>query len=51
MFGLIGIGFILGGFFGDLIGINITILISCIFIVSLHLLVLMTSKSYRKLKL
>lgn len=51
MFGLIGIGFILGGFFGDLIGINTTILISCLFIVSLHLLVLITSKSYRKLKL
>ena len=51
MFGLIGVGFIVGGFFGDLIGINLTVLISCLIIVSINVIVLFTSKSYRQLKI
>ena len=51
MFGLIGVGFIVGGFLGELIGINITVLISCLIIVFVNLIVLLTSKSYRELKI
>tara|TARA_B100000530_G_scaffold137070_1_gene85784 strand:- start:1184 stop:2011 length:828 start_codon:yes stop_codon:yes gene_type:complete len=51
MFGLIGVGFIVGGFFGDLIGINLTVLIACLIIVSINVIVLFTSKSYRQLKI
>ena len=51
MFGLIGVGFIVGGFLGDLIGINITVLISCLIIVSVNLIVLFASKSYRELRI
>ena len=51
MFGLIGVGFIVGGFLDDLIGINITVLISCLIIVSVNLIVLFASKSYRELRI
>ena len=51
MFVLIGLGFILGGFFGDIIGINLTILISCLAIIILHIAVIVSSKQYRELTL
>jgi len=51
MFILIGLGFILGGIFGDIIGINLTILISCLAVIILHILIIVSSKKYRLLKL
>ena len=51
MFLLIGIGFILGGFLGEIIGINLTILISCLVIISMHIVIILSSRHYRELKL
>ena len=51
MFVLIGLGFIIGGFFGDIIGINLTIMISCLAVIILHIVVIVSSKQYRELKL
>jgi len=51
MFVLIGLGFILGGFLGDIIGINLTILISCLVVIILHIAVIVSSKQYRELTL
>ena len=51
MFILIGLGFILGGIFGDIIGINLTILISCLAVIILHILIIVSSKKYRLLRL
>ena len=51
MFVLIGLGFILGGFLGDIIGINLTILISCLVVIILHIAIIVSSKQYRELKL
>ena len=51
MFILIGVGFILGGFFGDIIGINLTMLISCLAVICLHILVIVFSSQYRNIKL
>ena len=51
MFILIGLGFILGGIFGDIIGINLTILISCLAVTILHIVIIVSSNKYRLLKL
>ena len=51
MFILIGVGFILGGYFGDIIGINLTVLISSLVIISSHIIVIVSSNQYRNIKL
>ena len=51
MFGLIGIGFIVGGFLGDTVGITLTVAISSAIIVLLNLAVIYFSKSYRQMKI
>lgn len=50
MFGLIGVGFIVGGYMGDKIGITATVAITVIIIILLNLAVLFLSKSYREMK-
>ena len=51
MFGLIGIGFIVGGYLGDTIGITLTVAISSTLITLLNLIVIYFSKSYRQMKI
>ena len=51
MFGLIGIGFIVGGYLGDTIGITLTVAISSTLITILNLIVIYFSKSYRQMKI
>tara|TARA_B110000438_G_scaffold250610_1_gene254557 strand:- start:74 stop:235 length:162 start_codon:yes stop_codon:yes gene_type:complete len=50
MFGLIGVGFIVGGYLGDKIGLNLTVLISVLIIITLNLAVLFSSSSYRNMR-
>lgn len=50
MFGLIGVGFILGGYLGDRIGLNLTVLVSVLVIIILNLAVLFSSSSYRNMR-
>jgi len=45
-----GLGFIVGGFLGDLIGVTWTIGISSIFLILINLIPLILSKEYRNLK-
>ena len=51
MFGLIGVGFIIGGLLGDTIGITLTVAISSFLIILLNILVIALSKSYREMKI
>ena len=51
MFGLIGVGFIIGGYLGDTIGITLTVALSSFSIILLNVLVLIASKSYREMKI
>ena len=51
MFGLIGIGFIIGGYLGDTIGITLTVAISSFSIILLNILVIAASKPYREMKI
>ena len=51
MFGLIGIGFIIGGYLGDTIGITLTVAISSFSIILLNVLVIASSKPYREMKI
>ena len=51
MFGIGGFAYMIGGFLGDLVGVNPTMLIACLLIMTINLLVLSYSENYRKLKI
>ncbi len=51
MFGLVGVGFIVGGYLGDTIGITETVAISSFVIITLNLIVIFLSKPYRQMKI
>ena len=46
-----GFSYMIGGFFGDLVGVYPAMLIACMLIMTINLLVLSYSENYRKLKI